>query len=153
MKAILIDPFTRSVSEVETPGALADMYALIDAEMIELVSVESQLGSFSRAYPLGFVLVVDEEGALKPASEQEYFAFNGQQLSGKALIVGLDDMGEFTDCPYGVGAFLPYVRFLDKSEGYEPAFGYREYQADHPAFGRTWVVESYLANPLEGAER
>ena len=84
MKAILIDPFTRSVSEVEYSGNYKDIYDLIDCDTFTLASID----------PDGDGIFVDDEGLFKP--EQAFFWHKGypQPLAGKGLVLGCDEEGE-----------------------------------------------------------
>lgn len=77
--AILIDPQTKTVSEVETTGTCEDMYRLIGCDLIDVVYL-----------PHGNMLIVDDEGLLKPNC---LFLIQGfpQPLAGKALLIGQSD--------------------------------------------------------------
>ncbi len=84
MRAILIDPFAKSVCEVEYSGDLNHMYALLDCELVDC----------ARADLLD--IWVDDKGLLKNMEEQRFFWFRGmeQPLAGKALILSSGDDGE-----------------------------------------------------------
>jgi hypothetical protein len=95
MYAYLIDPFTRTVTQVErlstTSGEkrLNEIYSLIDCQTITAVGPENSDGD---------IMYVDDEGQLR--DEQAYFfcrLFPHQPLAGKALWVGTTSRGEDRD--------------------------------------------------------
>lgn len=85
MKAILIDPYTNTVSEVEHNGDYREIYKKIDCECFTCVNIEDDDTIF-----------VDDEGLLKLTEETRFFVFDGypQPLAGKGLVLGTDDAGE-----------------------------------------------------------
>lgn len=84
MRAILIDPFKREVSDVETDAGLDDMYHILNVDLITVVRVGP-----------GHAMIMDDEGLLKAKSEQAYFTMRGatQPFAGRAMILG-DKYGE-----------------------------------------------------------
>jgi hypothetical protein len=84
MRAILINPFAKTVSEVEYNGHYKHIYELIDCETFTVVRL-------SRTE----VLFIDDEGLIvdKP---QRFFSYAGypQPLAGIGLILGEDEEGE-----------------------------------------------------------
>lgn len=93
MKGYLIDPFAKTVTEVETTGELNDIYRLTDCDIIEAIYL-----------PKGDHIYVDEEGlqaddnGLVRGREQQFFMVgrSGQIYGGKGLWLGSDG-GEETD--------------------------------------------------------
>lgn len=82
MKAYLIDPFAKAVSEVETDGTMASAYALMDCTYVESVRPENEFGD---------LLLLDEEG--KARNDQRFFICHlwpHDALAGKALWIGSD---------------------------------------------------------------
>lgn len=79
MRAILIDPFTRSISEVDTAASLDDIYALLDIDTLTVVM-----------YDPDNAIMLDDEGLLKDKEVQEYWWLQGstQPFAGKGLIIG-----------------------------------------------------------------
>jgi len=110
MRGILIDPFTRSISEIETSGKLADIYELLGVELVTVVSVGEDQSLF-----------LDDEGLLVPKEEQEYWNWKGsnQPYAGRGLILGLDDEGDNIDATMGSLEAAMLVTFLNK-EGLDP---------------------------------
>lgn len=85
MKAILIDPFTRSITEVEYSGNYQQIYDLIDAECFDVARINKH----------GDGIFVDDEGLLHD-KEQCFFLHEDypMPLAGKGLVLGCDDEGE-----------------------------------------------------------
>lgn len=84
MKAILIDPFARTISEVEYDGDYKSIYGFIDCDTFDCVRI-----GFNDA-----AIFVDDEGLIND-KEQEFFVWKGfdQPLAGKGLILGADEDG------------------------------------------------------------
>ncbi len=84
IKAILIDPFEMTVSEVDYGGEMADIYRLIDADLFTVAGFGED----------GDGVYVDDEGLFK--GTQRFFKLDGypQPLAGKGLVLGSNDGGE-----------------------------------------------------------
>lgn len=84
MRAILIDPFTRTVSDIETDASLDDLYAVLQVDLITVMRVGAE-----------HAMILDDEGLLKSKEVQSYFGMKGldQPLAGRAMILG-DSYGE-----------------------------------------------------------
>jgi hypothetical protein len=93
MKAILIDPFKRDISDVEFEGeTLAALYKLIDCTTVTAVSLtfDDQVVS----------LFLDDEGLF--VNDQRFWSIfqYPEPLAGRAVILGLDaSNGESLDTP------------------------------------------------------
>jgi hypothetical protein len=90
IKAILIDPFACTVTEVEhDAGNYREIYRLIShpAHHVDLFTT-----ACTHLLPPGDAVFVDDEGLLKGATA--HFTFGGEPLAGKGLILGSDSMGE-----------------------------------------------------------
>lgn len=82
--AVLIDPTSKEVRDVEVMPTLSKMYALLQCEMIEAVTVPQMKPD---------MLYADENGLFDP----ELLPFNIKgygQIVGKALLVGVSSMGD-----------------------------------------------------------
>lgn len=89
MRAIKIDPSKQTVEAVETAAELADMYKLIETDIIEAVRVGPNT-----------ILWVDEEGLLRERPKP-FFAFRGfenQPHCGVGVILNCNDEGENESC-------------------------------------------------------
>ncbi len=93
MKAVLIDPFTREISDVEFEGeTLAALYKLIDCTTVTAVSLvfDDQVVS----------LFLDDEGLF--VRDQKFWSIfqYPEPLAGRAVILGFDaSNGESLDVP------------------------------------------------------
>ena len=85
MRAYLIDPFARTITEVDYDGNYRSIYPLIEAECFEAVS----FGEKDDA------VFVNEEGLIN-GKPQEYFQIKGTPtpLAGKGLVLGCDAEGD-----------------------------------------------------------
>ena len=89
-RAILIDPFTETVSQVTLVDTkLKTIYNLLGCDLITITSA------------FGADMVLDDEGLLKDSTSQRYFkiGINSQPYAGKALLVGSDEEGNFASLP------------------------------------------------------
>lgn len=107
MRGILIDPFTRTISEIETGGTLAEIYSTLEVELITVVSIGQE-----------DILYIDDEGLLVPKEVQEYFYWRGsnQPYAGRGLILGTDEEGDNTDTSLTAEDVRRLVTFLDKKD-------------------------------------
>ena len=106
MRSILIDPFTRTITEVEYTGNYKQIYDLIDCETYDVARINEH----------GDGIFVDDEGLFKEG-EQRFFLYEDyhQPLAGKGLILGCDmDTGE------SVATTLTLAEVIDKVEFVTP---------------------------------
>lgn len=104
MRAILIDPFTRSISEVDTAASLDEIYTLLDIDTLTVVK-----------YDPDNALFLDDEGLLQDKEKQEYFWLKGcvQPFAGRGLLIG-DNYGDNRATDLEVAEVQDNVRFVDK---------------------------------------
>lgn len=109
MKAILIDPVTRTVTTVEHDGTLDSTYNLLGCSMIESPV----------RYENGDAMYCDEEAWLN-VDENPLAGFKYPDylygILGKALIVGSNDEGEDDDCKSTVEEIAKDITWLDDAE-------------------------------------
>lgn len=90
MKAILIDPYQKTITETEVPDFnFKELYKLMDCDMIEHVYVSDDSA-----------LLCDEEGLFKPENKKAFFALLGHPypITGKSFMIGYDALqGEYED--------------------------------------------------------
>ena len=106
MKGILIDPFTRTVTEREIgPNNLKDIYDSISAECFSCVELDDR-----------DALYVDDEGLFR--ENQEYFSIGNypQPLAGRGLILGTDPEGASVTPKVSIGKVQAAVRWLTPQE-------------------------------------
>lgn len=102
MKSILIDPFTRTVSEHNHSGDWRDISKAIRCDLFCVV----YLGK-------GDTLYLDDEGLYVP--EQKFFRLPShypELLAGRGLILGSDDMGDSTDCLMSVEEIEDEIKWV-----------------------------------------
>lgn len=106
MRGIMIDPFTRTIMEVETSASLLDMYDLLQVDLITVVRLTED-----------HAMILDDEGLLKNKDAQAYFILDGsnQPFAGRALILG-DNYGENKDATMKVADVAGIVTFLDNKD-------------------------------------
>lgn len=83
MKAFLIDPFERAITEVEYSGNYRDIYTLCQYDTFDVVTFNKHLDG----------VFVDDEGLFKP--DQAFFSIADypQPLAGRGLVLGCDEEG------------------------------------------------------------
>lgn len=102
MKAILINPFDQTVTEVDYSGDFRDIYKLIDAQAFDVARISRMDGIF-----------VDDEGLLNAPTHFFEHSEYPSPLAGKGLIVGCDDEGESQSCKTTIEEVKANVRFLN----------------------------------------
>jgi len=130
MKAILINPISRTIKEIEHSGNFRQIYELLSDEengvKVDLFTVV-QLDDVNCIY-------VDDEGLLK--DPRYFFNYRGysQPLAGRGLVLGVDShSGESIATTLSVEHVSDRVRFSEHSvEG----FIQEEGVMDHPVLGR-----------------
>lgn len=84
LKAILIDPTTRTIKDTVVDYDLQAWYDKLDCDTIQITTIPLEAGRFQ--------MIIDEEGLFKPELDQfrfeEVFA---QQYAGKALLVQFEE--------------------------------------------------------------
>lgn len=128
MKAILIDPVTQKVSEVEHNGDYKEIYKLLsdpandmNVRLFEIID----LGK-------GETLFVDEEGLLH--NPKFFFKWDTyrQPLAGRGLILGTNRAGDSTSTKLTVADVEKHVRYTQMAvEGFVQETG----TTDHPLLG------------------
>lgn len=84
MRAILIDPFTRDITEVEYTGDIGCIYEHIQANCFDAARFDNK----------GDAVYVDDEGLLKEPTHFFQIAGYPQPLAGRGLVLGVDREGE-----------------------------------------------------------
>lgn len=99
MNAYLIDPFEKTLTEVEYNGDFREICRLIDAQVFDLARL-----------PNGDAIYVDDEGLFK---RNEFFKHKGygNPLAGKGLVLGCDEQGDSTSPSCTLDELLDQVEF------------------------------------------
>lgn len=120
MKAFLIDPYTKTISEVEHDGNYKSIYPLISTgpHQVETFSVATLED--------GDAIFVDDEGFLGDMDELEFFCVYNEGrhsgvrhicLGGKGLVLGSDSEGDSCAPKITLRELLQRVRWLDHALG------------------------------------
>jgi len=99
MRAILIDPFTRTIKEVDYNGDYRQIYTFIGADCFDLVS--HRVGD----------IYVDDEGLMKEETAFFHIQDYPQPLAGKALILGVEVDDKVTNNTVPVSLISQLVTF------------------------------------------
>lgn len=122
MRGILIDPFAKTITEVEVEKGIHAIYELIDATCFDVVGLNDA----------GDLVYVDDEGLYR--EDQAFFVWHGYEtpLAGKGLILGCDCEGESRSPRIMVEEVRLRVSFPDLQYiGTEEV----EWFIDHPVLG------------------
>lgn len=84
MKAYLIDPEARSITEVDYSGNYQHIYDLIGADAFDC----------ARLYPNGDAAFIDDEGLFKDPKFFWLHRYYGGPIAGRGLVLGCDGDGE-----------------------------------------------------------
>lgn len=105
MRAILIDPFKHTVTEIDIDPSLDNLYSTLDVDMITVVGWDKE-----------HALILDDEGLLKPKDRQEYWwtLRSDQPFAGRGLILG-NKFGENRAATLDLERVKDAVMFIDKA--------------------------------------
>jgi len=108
MKAILINPYNETITEVEYSGNFKEIYKLIDCSTFDCINIDDDN-----------TLFVDDEGLLQ---QNRYFYWKDYtNLAGKALIIGVDyQTGEDCDTSWSLQEVENMVEWLPEGHEEEP---------------------------------
>lgn len=116
MRAILVDPMARTVTEVQLEsGKYEDIKKALFPDGPQGYIEAVDLGSNHHMY-------VDEEGLLKPWEEQSFFQFTAtkQYIAGRGLILCGTEDGDEIDARVPLGMVKTAVRFVEPQEVHVP---------------------------------
>jgi len=85
LRAILIDPVEKTITEIETTGEYQELLSILDIQIIDIVRLNATES-----------LWVNDEGLLKDPEDQTFFMlkYYPQPIEGRGLILGNDEEGE-----------------------------------------------------------
>ena len=113
MRAILIDPFARTITEVEHNGDYREIYKLLSHETMPVDCFDCvRLDD-------GDAIYVDDEGLLKPC--KAFFVLhtphgmNGP-YAGKGLVLGSDDEGESASAKMPLSKLQDAIQFVSRDQ-------------------------------------
>lgn len=112
VKAILIDPFACTITEVEHDASgIEGIYKFLSHESMPV-------SCFTTARGLALAdrdaVFVDDEGSLKQCDR--FFAIRGMQpIAGKGLVLGADDRGDSVSASTNIVALRRQTFFLERT--------------------------------------
>lgn len=116
MRAVLVDPYKKEITDVEYNGDYKTIYPLIHCDIFTIVRLED-----------GDDVLVDDEGLLKLTRDTKFFMINTyeQPLAGYGLITGVNEEdGETVSAHHDAEYYRRKIRFLDMAM--VQVFGYFE---------------------------
>lgn len=124
MRAILIDPYDHTVTEIIIEGNnLQEIYKILDVQVIDAARIA-----------LDDVVYVDDEGLLKGPTN--FFAITGETpnpIAGRGLLVGTTPSGHDTDPRHSLAQITAQVRFYILMH---TGIGNRFFEVPHAERGR-----------------
>lgn len=109
LRAIIIDPFKKTITEVTLDNSEGDAgYKAIKKAIGDNWITSVRLSDKD-------ILYVDDEGLLKGIKTQQFFEYQGypQSLAGMGCIVGCNDEGESTPCSLSIEQVQANVRWVN----------------------------------------
>lgn len=138
LRAILIDPTLRSITEVDYDGDYRAIGKLLGIDgPFDVRDIEGTKGE---------ALYFDDEFLLKLTKDDiseddgqpaDFFVLNGvgSPIGGRGLILGVNRNGNSVSTKLTVGDVAPNVKFKKlRIKGWKP--GYTDENYEHPAFGK-----------------
>jgi len=120
VRAILINPFAKTVTEVDTNG-YADTYGAI--QRLVFGRSMNDTNGFVERVRIGaeHSIYIDEEGMLVDWDHQAFFKIGGRSLAGNGVIVCDDDWGGVEPCDIPLDVVTQAVEWLTPQEVDVPA--------------------------------
>lgn len=102
MQAILINPFDKTIEEVEYSGDWKDISSLLECDIFTTAYFDDTTDS----------VFIDDEGLY--VEDQAFFTIGDcpQPLAGRGLLLGTDEEGDSTDCKTTLEEAKAMVKFL-----------------------------------------
>jgi len=144
MRAILIDPFTQTIEEVDYSGDYKDIYGLIQCDLFTTVYLPNTSDD---------TLFVDDEGLY--VENQRFFKIDGfhQPLAGCGLLLGTDKEGESTDCMSTVEEVKAIVTWEKEGTQVEASFMVMAFNQMKDVMDADELTDKELLDLLMGEER
>lgn len=117
MRAILIDPFLQTVSEVENGGRLDDIRAAVFGDKLSERSAIEHYGVGA-----DHAIYIDDEGLFVPWDEQKFFKLGGTMtIAGRALMLQDSPDGDTAPCLIPLETVKRTVSWIDAKDVRVPA--------------------------------
>ena len=109
MQAILIDPYTQTIEEVEYSGDWRDIKTLLGCELFTTVYLDDVDSIY-----------VDDEGLY--VEDQKFFKLQGypQPLAGRGLVLGSTEDGDSADCETTIEQVREMITWCPEGTHVEP---------------------------------
>ena len=108
MRAIKIDPVSRTVTEVDlkkNPNrTFEELYEIIGCDLVELVQIDADM-----------VMVCDEEGKCKTVRGAFTFIGSGMVIAGTAIILG-GNSNKFKALPENLASFQMMTEWVEPAD-------------------------------------
>jgi len=110
VRAIIINPNDRTITERLIEPSLKEFYTIIGCETVE-ANYSGTILANTRHF-----LYIDEEGSFK--KDKKYFHILGAHspLTGIAVLLKYNGEGEEIDCTISVETLTPFVKFYTEQE-------------------------------------
>ena len=102
LRAILIDPFLRVISEVNVNNDLQSFYDILDIKTLAIVNIDNTNS-----------LYIDDEGLLKDHNSLFEIASYAVPLAGRALVVAHNEEGETIETTLDIDQIRSMVGWVD----------------------------------------
>ena len=144
MRAILINPFTQTIEEVDYSGDYKDIYSLIECDLFTTVYLPNTSDD---------TLFVDDEGLY--VENQRFFKIDGfeQPLAGRGLLLGTDEEGESVDCMSTVEEVKAIVSWEKDGTQVEASFMVMAFNQMKDVMDVDELTDKELLDLLIGEER
>ena len=102
LRAILIDPFLRVISEVNVDNDLQSFYDILNIRSLAMVNIDNTNS-----------LYIDDEGLLNNSNSLFKIASYAQPLAGSALVVAHNEEGETVETTLSIDQIRSMVEWVD----------------------------------------
>ena len=102
LRAILIDPFLRVISEVNVDNDLQSFYDILNIRSLAIVNIDNTNS-----------LYIDDEGLLNDNNSLFEIASYAQPLAGRALVVAHNEEGETVETTLDIDQIRAMVGWVD----------------------------------------
>lgn len=138
MRAIIINPFDKTITETDVDGSDGSAYkAIVAAVFPKERFPDGDDAAFTSVDVDGAnSLYLDDIGLMRDWDKQAFFAWGEHRLAGNGIVLGYDDEGNSTACTLPLDVVQRDVKWLDARDVRVPAPSYTTFVDGKP------VVES-----------
>jgi hypothetical protein len=111
MRAIVINPFERAITEIDCAAGLDDIYKAISHESKHKVDIITAINIVGDPFPeTGFI---DDEGMLKEGIPVFNFRQGSHPIAGKCIVFGVSPDGDNKDCTLTVEDYESMIQWTN----------------------------------------